>query len=150
MTTTPESGSPSVDVPEAATEAPDDLPVEEAIAYGIEGFDPDDPWNAVMCVESERAVTVLPLTPKNLDLLVGRLAEVREAQRAALGVPSSEDAVPGDRPSALQHVAHAARVATGSAQVARLWHTSLRGRLIIIGGAVLFVLLGLVASIVSR
>jgi hypothetical protein len=142
---------PSVDVPEAGTEAPSDLPVEEATAYGVEGFDPDDPWNAVLCVESERAVTVLPLTPKNLDLLVERLDEVREAQRAALGVPSPRGAGPDDRdrPSALQQLAQAARVATGSAHVARLWQTSPRGRLIIVGGAVLFVLLGLIASIVS-
>ncbi|REF36550.1 hypothetical protein [Thermasporomyces composti] len=147
--TTPESGSPSVDVPEAATEASDDLPIDEATAFGVEDFDPDDPWNAVLCVESERAVTVLPLTPKNLDLLVERLDEVREAQRTALGVPSPEGTTRDDRPGALHQLAHAARLATGSAHVARVWHTSPQGRLVIIGGAVLFVLLGLIASLVS-
>lgn len=135
----------------------DDLPLEAATAYGIEGYDPDDPWNAVLCVENEHAVTVLPLTPKSLDHLVAALSEVRDAQRIALGV--DPDDIPGpDEPSeteerrsgALRQMTHAARFATGSASVARLWNTSLKGRMVIIGGAVLFVLLGFLASVFTR
>jgi hypothetical protein len=127
-----------------------DLPWDEATAYGVEGYDPDDPWNAVLCVESDRSVTILPLTPKSLDQLVGSLVEVREAQRSALGMSASEDendVVREARPGALRQVAHAAQLATGSAPVSRLWQTSTRGRVIIIGGAVVFVALGIIASV---
>ena len=130
--------------------APDDLPLDEATAYGIDGYDPDDPWNAVLCVESERAVTILPLTPKSLDQLVSTLGEVRDAQRFALGVHGDSDAGLPERPGVFHQMADAARVATGSAPVARLWQTSTRGRVIIIGGAVLFVVLGIVASALLR
>jgi hypothetical protein len=160
VTSNPDSGSRVVGVPagsgrrEATTghtaDVPAELPLEEATAYGIEGFDPDDPWNAVLCVESERAVTVLPLTPKSLGQLVGTLGEIHAAQRQALGV-ETEDELPGPeaRPRAFGQVAQAARLATGSAPIARLWQTSTRGRIIIIGGAVLFVVLGIVASVLT-
>ena len=138
----------------------DHLPLEEATAYGVEGYDPDDPWNAVLCVESERAVTVLPLTPKSLGELVSSLAEVQDAQRFALGADGlggvegvgSVEGVEGRRGErrAFRNVADAARFATGSAPVARLWQTSMRGRLIIIAGAVLFVVIGIVASVFAR
>jgi hypothetical protein len=130
-----------------------DLPWDEATAYGVEGYDPDDPWNAILCVESERSVTMLPLTPKSLEQLVGSLAEVRDAQRVALGMSPSEDEselIRGARPGALRQVAQAAQLATGSAPVSRLWQTSTRGRMIIIGGAVLFVALGIIASVFYR
>lgn len=132
--------------------AADDLPLEDATAYGIEGYDPDDPWNAVFWIESERAATVLPLTPTSLDHLVGTLTEVRDAQRLALGVLPEDDGDVGidERPGAFRQVTRAARLATGSAPVARLWQTSVRGRMIIIGGAVVFVVLGIVASLWTR
>ena len=165
MTTNPDSGSRVVGVPagsgrreattDQAQESPSvsasaDLPLEEATAYGIEGFDPDDPWNAVLCVESERAVTVLPLTPKSLGHLVDTLVEVDAAQRRALGVdPEDSPSGFGERPRAFSQVSQAARLATGSAPVARLWQTSTRGRIIIIGGAVLFVVFGIVASVLT-
>jgi hypothetical protein len=139
------------DVPPDEPDA--DLPWDEATAYGVEGFDPDDPWNAILCVESERSVTMLPLTPKSLEQLVGSLAEVRDAQRVALGMSPSEDEselIRGARPGALRQVAQAAQLATGSAPVSRLWQTSTRGRMIIIGGAVLFVALGIIASVFYR
>jgi hypothetical protein len=138
------------DVPPDEPDA--DLPWDEATAYGVEGFDPDDPWNAILCVESDRSVTMLPLTPKSLDHLVGSLGEVREAQRLALGIAGSEDdgdMVRDARPGAFRQVAHAAQLATGSAPVSRLWQTA-RGRLIIIGGAGLFVALGIIASLIAR
>ncbi len=129
-----------------------DLPLEPAVAFGVEGYDPDDPWNAVLCVESENAVTVLPLTPRSLDYLVATLGEVRDTQRLALGVDPTGEAepAPDERSGTLQQVARAARLATGSAPVARLWNTSTQGRLIIIGGAALFVALGIVASVLTR
>jgi hypothetical protein len=170
VTSNPDSGSRVVGVPagpgrreataggavepaaEQPAEASAELPLDEATAYGIEGFDPDDPWNAVLCVESDRAVTVLPLTPKSLGQLVGTLGEIHAAQRQALGVETEDDPlVPEEqeRPRAFGQVAQAARLATGSAPVARLWQTSTRGRIIIIGGAVLFVVLGIVASVLT-
>jgi hypothetical protein len=148
---------PAFETLETRAEQDDDLPLEAATAYGIEGYDPDDPWNAVLCVENEHAVTVLPLTPKSLDHLVTALSEVRDAQRIALGV--DPDDIPGPdepsepeerRPGALRQMTQAARFATGSASVARLWNTSLKGRMVIIGGAVLFVLLGFLASVFTR
>ncbi|MGW5359469.1 hypothetical protein [Actinopolymorpha pittospori] len=148
---------PAFEALETRPEQDDDLPLEAATAYGIEGYDPDDPWNAVLCVENEHAVTVLPLTPKSLDHLVTALSEVRDAQRIALGV--DPDDIPGPdepsepeerRPGALRQMTQAARFATGSASVARLWNTSLKGRMVIIGGAVLFVLLGFLASVFTR
>lgn len=141
------------DLATSQDDASADLPWDEATAYGVEGYDPDDPWNAVLCVESDRSVTMLPLTPKSLDQLVGSLVEVREAQRLALGMSTSEDEgelVRNERPGALRQVASAAQLATGSASVSRLWQTSTRGRMIIIGGAVLFVALGIIASVFYR
>ncbi|MEQ7126926.1 hypothetical protein ABN034_20620 [Actinopolymorpha sp. B11F2] len=156
----PERPAPADDndvrtVPDDATqdEPGADLPWDEATAYGVEGFDPDDPWNAVLCVESDRSVTLLPLTPRSLDHLVGSLGEVREAQRLALGMSASGDegdVVQQARHGAFRQVAHAAQLATGSAPVSQLWQTSTRGRLIIIGGAGLFVALGIIASLFAR
>jgi hypothetical protein len=91
------------------------------------------------------------LTPRSIDQLLSSLEEVRDAQRHALGLePEAESEPASRRPGALHQMAHAARVATGSAPVARLWQTSLRGRMVIIGGAVLFVALGILASVVTR
>lgn len=138
---------------------------EAATAYSIEGFEPDDPWNAVLCMEGRTTEVVLELTPTHLDRLVNGLAEVRHAQRAALGAsdtrpeheadgdeppPDETGTAATDRASTLERVAHAARVATGSAPVARLWNSGNRGRLIVIGGALTFVLLGVILSVVSQ
>jgi hypothetical protein len=135
-----------------ADDSGDTLPLEAATAYGVEGYDPDDPWNAVLCIESERAVTVLPLTPKSLGDLVSSLAEVQDAQRFALGVGEIDGGAGqrADRAGAFRNVAAAARFATGSAPVARLWQASTQGRLVIIGAVVLFVVIGIVASLFAR
>lgn len=127
---------------------PDDLPVESAVAFGVEGYDPADPWNASLYVETQNVLTVLPLTPKTLDGLLGTLMEVNHAQRSALGVtdesPDADDAE--ERPGAIQRMTRVARLATGSQPVNRLWNTSTRGRVIIIGFVVLFVLIGVILS----
>ncbi|HEY6739007.1 MAG TPA: hypothetical protein VI076_09165, partial [Actinopolymorphaceae bacterium] len=59
MTTSPQS------TPAAAADPPgeggppsteprgDQVHWEQAVAFGIEGFDPTDPWNAALCVEGE-------------------------------------------------------------------------------------------------
>ncbi len=144
-------------VPPAADGAgrPAGLRLEPATAFGVEGYDPADPWNAVLCVENETVATVLPLTPRSLDHLLAGLVAVRDAQRAALGgePPVLDDeagATPVERPGALRQVGNAARLATGSASVARLWNDAGRGRMVIIGGAVLFVLIGFLASLFTR
>lgn len=130
---------------------PPDLPVEHAVAFGVEGYDPDDPWNAALYVEADNVLTVLPLTPKTLEGLLGSLSEVDQAQRSALGATNERttdvDDEEADRPKAMQRVAHAARVMTGNQPVYRLWNTSTRGRVIIIGAAVLFVLIGVILSV---
>lgn len=127
---------------------PDDLPVEPAVAFGVEGYDPADPWNASLYVETANVLSVLPLTPKTLDGLLGTLMEVNHAQRSALGVteesPEADDAE--ERPGAIQRMTRVARLATGSQPVNRLWNTSTRGRVIIIGFVVLFVLIGVILS----
>lgn len=134
-----------------------ELPWEPATAYAIEGYDPDDPWNAVLCVEGRTTEIVLDLTPTHLDRLVSGLVEVREAQRVALGAePDSggDEIEPGDDQTAeekrrtLGRVTQAARLATGSAPVSRLWNSGTRGKMIIIGGAGLFVLLGVILKVV--
>ncbi|MET9019445.1 hypothetical protein ABZV93_05650 [Actinopolymorpha sp. NPDC004070] len=139
---------------------PAGLRLEPATAFGVEGYDPADPWNAVLCVENETVATVLPLTPRSLDHLLAGLVAVRDAQRVALGAEPAPDLVgeagatlderPGERLSALRQVGNAARLATGSASVARLWNDAGRGRMVIIGGAVLFVLIGFLASLFTR
>ncbi|SDR97471.1 hypothetical protein SAMN04489717_1210 [Actinopolymorpha singaporensis] len=146
------SSSPAAD----GAGRPADLRLEPATAFGVEGYDPADPWNAVLCVENETVATVLPLTPRSLDHLLAGLIAVRDAQRAALGaepapVLDGEAGAPLDeRPGALRQVGNAARLATGSASVARLWNDAGRGRMVIIGGAVLFVLIGFLASLFTR
>ena len=145
---------------------------EQAVAFGIEGFDPADPWNAALCVEGEGTGTVLPLTPRHLDYLTAQLEEVRHAQRAALGVPeaaegrddgatveprteegdhdeSDERDDPDDRTSLSRRLAHVARIATGSQHVAALWNGSPGGRLGIIAVTLVFVGLGIVLSFVT-
>ncbi|GAA2757481.1 hypothetical protein [Actinopolymorpha rutila] len=152
-TTTPNSS-----VPPATDGAgrPAGLRLEPATAFGVEGYDPADPWNAVLCVENETVATVLPLTPRSLDHLLAGLVAVRDAQHAALGAepaPVLDDetgALPEERRSALRQVGNAARLATGSASVARLWNDAGRGRMVIIGGAVMFVLIGFLASLFTR
>src|SRR5690606_4636691 len=136
---------------------------EPATAYAIEGFEPDDPWNAVLCLEGRTTEVVLELTPTHLDRLVSGLSEVRQAQRAALGVAEERPGAEGpegrldeegmavaERPAALGRVAPAGRLAAGSAPVARLCTSGSRGRLIVIGGALTFVLLGVILSVVSQ
>lgn len=145
---------------DAAASAAEEPPWEQARAFGVDGFDPDDPWNAALCIEGDTVTTVLPLTPKHLDYLVVQLDDVRRAQRAALGVPDElpAEAQEGDRtgspatarhPRALRRVAHAARLATGSEPVARVWRESARGRLTIILGVLVFVGLGVILSVVT-
>lgn len=138
---------------------PAGLRLEPATAFGVEGYDPADPWNAVLCVENETVATVLPLTPRSLDHLLAGLIAVRDAQRAALGAEppvlddeasAGPDERPGERPGPLRQFGNAARLATGSASVARLWNDAGRGRMVIIGGAVLFVLIGFLASLFTR
>lgn len=128
---------------------PPDLPVEPAVAFGVEGYDPSDPWNASLYVETANVLTVLPLTPKTLDGLLGTLMEVNHAQRTALGVsdePADPDSAEHERAGAIRRLTRAARVATGSQPVTRVWNTSTRGRVIIIGFVVLFVLIGVILS----
>lgn len=125
---------------------PADLPVEPAVAFGVEGYDPDDPWNASLYVESANLVTVLPLTPKTLEGLLGTLMEVNRAQRTALGVTDEASDDAAERPGAIARVTRVARLATGSQPVSRLWNASTRGRVIIIGCVVLFVLIGVILS----
>ncbi|MFD2077887.1 hypothetical protein SAMN05421678_10857 [Actinopolymorpha cephalotaxi] len=155
-TTSNSPASPAVD----GADRPADLRLEPATAFGVEGYDPADPWNAVLCVENETVATVLPLTPRSLDHLLAGLIAVREAQRAALGAEpapvlddetgATSDELRGERPGALRQVGNAARLATGSASVARMWNDAGRGRMVIIGGAVLFVLIGFLASLFTR
>src|SRR5690606_3702925 len=131
-------------------EAGPELPMDAATAVSVEGYEQDDPWNSALCVEATTAVTVLPLTPKTPGGLLEMLSEVDHAQRAALGIgPRAEDVGDGDEAlpddetgSRGQRFASAARVVTGSMPVARLWNASTRGRVIIIVGACLFVVLG--------
>lgn len=143
---TPDSGAPGGELPDG------ELPVEPATAFGVEGYDPEDPWNAALCVETATGASLLPLTPKTLAALIGALGEVDRAQRSALGAaperPGSgvdADEAPEDAPDHDGFV-HRARVVTGSAQLGRLWSGSTRGRLVVVGGAVLFVLLGILFS----
>jgi hypothetical protein len=138
-------------------ETVEELPYVPATAFGVEGYDPEDPWNAVLCVESDEAVTVLPLTPRTLEDLLGALGEVRAGQRESLRLPPDEmeegyESEPSseERRGFFRRFASVARLATGSTSVSRVWNESLRGRLTIIGGAVLFVLLGVILSIVTR
>lgn len=128
-----------------------ELELEQAVAYGVDGFDPDDPWNAVLYLEGETTVTVLPLTPTQLDHLVPQLLEVRNGQRAALGLPADGVVAeePEDRPAGLRRVAHAARVATGSEPVARLWRESVRGKVTLIVAVAAFILAGLLLGVLS-
>jgi hypothetical protein len=132
-------------------QTPAELPIEDARAYGVDGFDPDDPWNAVLWLESDRAITALPLTPRSLDQIVASLTEVRDAQRLALGMGAADTGDDGRSRSRgmLGGLSHAARVATGSAPVSRLWQSSSRGRWVIIGGAIGFVVLGVIASLLT-
>jgi hypothetical protein len=163
MNTTPDPtlGPLGVDgTPNGASVPADGVPElawEPATAYAIEGYDPDDPWNAVLCVEGRTTEVVLDLTPTHLDRLVAGLAEVRDAQRAALGVELDSDGdetEPDDgrteeeKRRTLGRVTQAARLATGSAPVSRLWNSGTRGRMIIIGGAGLFVLLGVILKVI--
>jgi hypothetical protein len=138
---------------------PAGLRLEPATAFGVEGYDPADPWNAVLCVENDTVATVLPLTPRSLDHLLAGLVAVRDAQRAALGgeppvldeeAGAGPDEHRGERPGALRQFGNAARLATGSASVARMWNDAGGGRWVIIGGAVLFVLIGFLASLFTR
>lgn len=173
MSTTPDPtahrvdqpGTDALDAPDGAVDradngavdaagglAPDgvpELPWEPASAYSIEGYDQDDPWNAVLCVEGQSTEIVLELTPTHLDRLVAGLSDVRDAQRRALGAGADEPD-PGEEHHGLGRVTAAARVATGSAPVAQLWNSGTNGRLIIIGGVVLFVLLGAILSLVLQ
>lgn len=129
-----------------------ELPLEPVTAFGVEGYDPEDPWNAALCVETETGASLLALTPKTLDALIGALGEVDDAQRRALGIPpsqpqdASEEESPGEAHS-FDGVVHRARVLTGSAQLGRLWGESPRGPLVVIGGAILFVVLGILFSV---
>lgn len=145
-------------VDQSTVDEPAELPWEPATAYSIEGYDQDDPWNAVLCVEGRTTEVVLELTPTHLDRLVSGLVEVRDAQRAALGAEPErgvDETETGDGQTAeekgrtLGRVTQAARLATGSAPVSRLWNSGTNGRMVIIGGAVLFVLLGVILKVVS-
>lgn len=157
MSTNADGPEPSSASVSGGAETLDELPYVPAVAFGVEGYDPEDPWNAVLCVESDEAVTVLPLTPKTLEGLLGALGEVRAGQRVALRLsPDEEEETydseppPEERQGIFRRVASVARLATGSTSVSRAWNESLRGRLTIIAGAVLFVLLGVILSIVTR
>lgn len=130
-----------------------ELELEQAVAFGVDGYDPEDPWNAVLYLEGETTVTLLPLTPTHLDALIPQLDEVRDGQRAALGVPAGE-ADPRlepevERPRPLHRMAHAARLATGSEPVARLWRDSIRGKVTLIAAVVLFILAGALLGLLA-
>lgn len=133
------------------TVAVPELELEQAVAFGVDGFDPEDPWNALLYLEGDATVTVLPLTPTQLDHLVPQLQEVRDSQRAALGLPSdgATSEVVEDRLGAVRRVAHAARVATGSEPVARLWRESLRGKVTLIAAVLVFILAGALLGLLS-
>ncbi|GAB3404954.1 hypothetical protein [Flindersiella endophytica] len=161
MNTTPDPAASPLGVDGTPNGIPQDgvpeLAWEPATAYAIEGYDPDDPWNAVLCVEGRTTEVVLDLTPTHLDRLVAGLVEVRDAQRVALGVELDSDVdetEPDDgqteeeKRRTLGRVTQAARLATGSAPVSRLWNSGTRGRMIIIGGAGLFVLLGVILKVI--
>jgi hypothetical protein len=161
MNTTPDPPAGPLGVDGTPNGVPQDslpeLAWEPAMAYAIEGYDPDDPWNAVLCVEGRTTEVVLDLTPTHLDRLVAGLVEVRDAQRTALGVELDSDGdetEPDDgqteeeKRRTLGRVTQAARLATGSAPVSRLWNSGTRGRMIIIGGAGLFVLLGVILNVI--
>lgn len=128
----------------------DELLYEQAVAFGVEGYDADDPWNAVLCLEGSTTATVLPLTPTHLDYLVQHLGEVRDAQRIALGASAEQvDDSVDEKPRALQRVAHMARMATGSEGVSRAWAGSVRGRITIIAVTLILVSLGVILSVLT-
>ncbi|MGW7098402.1 hypothetical protein [Streptomyces sp. NPDC054838] len=97
-------------------------PATEAQHAWIDGYEPGNPWQSKLCLQTPHGTVAFPLTPHTMPELLEGLVMVAQAQQGTIGVPAPEDDAPSDDPDPAPslHNGRAARV-TGWAVVHDLW-----------------------------
>ncbi|MFF1543692.1 hypothetical protein [Streptomyces sp. NPDC058291] len=152
---TPQQTPPVQQIPAAAPAAasPQAVPapqVFQAEAAWVDGYEPGDPWQARLCVQTPYGTFVYPLTPNTIPELLEQMVLVAQEQQG-LPVGFEETAEPepvesggeeGDQPGAAPglHDGRAARL-TGWAVVHDLWEREDPTARIVMGAIVAALLL---------
>ncbi|MFI8994396.1 hypothetical protein [Streptomyces sp. NPDC053542] len=120
----PQPDDPRAQGPAQPAAAPQTLAAQHA---WVAGYEPGNPWQAQLCMQTQYGTVAYPLTPHTMPELLESLVLVAQEQQ---GVPAGLDASPGaDRPvetpegeaeEATLHNGRAARL-TGWALVHDLW-----------------------------
>ncbi|MET9320860.1 hypothetical protein ABZX75_11840 [Streptomyces sp. NPDC003038] len=111
----------------ALPQAPADAvpgPMIEAQHAWIDGYEPGNPWQSKLCLQTPQGTVSYPLTPHTMPELLEGLVLVAQAQQGTTGMPDPDEDEPqgGQDPaqSTSIHDGRAARM-TGWAVVHELW-----------------------------
>ncbi|MCX4509319.1 hypothetical protein OHA27_03175 [Streptomyces sp. NBC_01619] len=120
---------PQQAAPPASVPGPAATPVVDAQSAWIDGYEPGNPWQSRLCLQTPYGTVAYPLTPHTMPELLEGLVMVAQEQQGMTGTPETDlptaDGRDDDDPSAPAnspgiHDGRAARL-TGWAVVHDLW-----------------------------